>query len=175
MVPVSAEIASFLRDSYLMSVGFEFATLNKVFDAFPEDKLFSYKPHDVSMSAAELFWHIAGVEQMFLWGVIHKEFRMTPPEDRPEMPTDAASLKAAINGMHDDILPRLKPLDGEHLATKVDFMGMGAMPAVTYLEWDLNHLVHHRGQLTVYLRNIGAKVPAIYGMSADENPMAAGK
>jgi len=49
----------------------------------------------------------------------------------------------------------------------VDFRGMFQQPAVTYLSFVMHHSVHHRGQLSMYLRPMGAKVPAIYGESYD--------
>jgi uncharacterized damage-inducible protein DinB len=49
----------------------------------------------------------------------------------------------------------------------IDFRGMFQMPAISYLTFSSNHSIHHRGQLSVYLRPMGAKVPAIYGESFD--------
>jgi len=49
----------------------------------------------------------------------------------------------------------------------VDFRGMFQRPALTFLQIGLNHSIHHRGQLTTYLRPMGGKVPAIYGESYD--------
>jgi Uncharacterized protein conserved in bacteria len=49
----------------------------------------------------------------------------------------------------------------------VDFRGLFKFPAVNFLQVGLNHSIHHRGQLTMYLRPMGAKVPSIYGESYD--------
>jgi len=49
----------------------------------------------------------------------------------------------------------------------IDFRGMFQLPAVAYLTFSLNHTIHHRGQLSTYLRAMGGKVPAIYGESYD--------
>jgi uncharacterized damage-inducible protein DinB len=62
----------------------------------------------------------------------------------------------------------LEALPGEDLAMSVDFMGLRNDPAVAYLNIAIRHSVHHRGQLSAYLRPMGAKVPAIYVESADE-------
>jgi hypothetical protein len=65
-------------------------------------------------------------------------------------------------------LAKLKELSGEHLATVVSFFGVMNLPNVLYLGfWD-NHSIHHRGQLSTYLRAMNAHVPSIYGGSADE-------
>ena len=50
---------------------------------------------------------------------------------------------------------------------RVDFRGMFQRPAVMYLNFLLHHSIHHRGQLSTYLRPMGAKVPAMYGESYD--------
>jgi uncharacterized damage-inducible protein DinB len=62
----------------------------------------------------------------------------------------------------------LKELSDEDLATHVDFIGLRKDPAVAYLNIAIRHSVHHRGQLSTYLRLMGARVPAIYVESADE-------
>ena len=58
-------------------------------------------------------------------------------------------------------------LSGEQLMKVVDFRGMFQRPAFTFLQAGLLHAVHHRGQLSTYLRPMGGKVPAIYGESYD--------
>jgi uncharacterized damage-inducible protein DinB len=62
---------------------------------------------------------------------------------------------------------RLATLSGDQLAKVIDFRGMFQMPAVAFLDMGLRHSVHHRGQLSTYLRPAGGKVPAIYGESYD--------
>jgi len=58
-------------------------------------------------------------------------------------------------------------LSGEELLKPIDFRGMFQFPAVQYILFSNNHSIHHRGQLSVYLRPMGGKVPAIYGESYD--------
>ncbi len=65
-------------------------------------------------------------------------------------------------------LARLRAMPPEQMLRDVEFFGMKG-PACTWLAMMNNHSVHHRGQLAAYLRAAGSKVPAIYGMSADEN------
>lgn len=62
------------------------------------------------------------------------------------------------------ILSQLAP---DQLAKVIDFRGIAKMPAVAFLQFALNHTIHHRGQLSMYLRPMGAKVPNIYGESYD--------
>ena len=61
-------------------------------------------------------------------------------------------------------------MSGEDASKVIDFMGVFQQPAVGFVTMAINHTIHHRGQLSSYLRPMGAKVPAIYGMSADDNP-----
>ena len=63
---------------------------------------------------------------------------------------------------------RIRSITPEQLATPINFIGAFDLPAVTYLAFFNNHRVHHRGQLSVYLRPMGSKCPAIYGASFDE-------
>jgi uncharacterized damage-inducible protein DinB len=63
-------------------------------------------------------------------------------------------------------------MTGDELAKIVDFYGMFQLPAAAYLNFANVHCIHHRGQLSAYLRPMGGKVPSIYGGSADE-PMNA--
>jgi len=65
------------------------------------------------------------------------------------------------------LIERLKDLSPEHLARSVQFYTFN-LPNVLYLDFCLRHQIHHRGQLSMHLRPMGAKVPAIYGGSADE-------
>ena len=69
-------------------------------------------------------------------------------------------------------IPRIEAMTPEQLATPLNFYGMFNMPAAMYLQFFNNHMIHHRGQLTTYLRAMGGKCPSIYGGSADE-PMGA--
>jgi uncharacterized damage-inducible protein DinB len=64
-------------------------------------------------------------------------------------------------------MEQLSGLSAEALLEIVDFRGLFKFPAVVYLQIGLHHTVHHRGQLSMYLRPMGAKVPSIYGESYD--------
>jgi uncharacterized damage-inducible protein DinB len=66
------------------------------------------------------------------------------------------------------LIAELRDAPAEDLAEPVSFFGLFNYPAVTYLGFLVGHTVHHRGQLSTYLRPMGGKVPCIYGGSADE-------
>ncbi len=70
------------------------------------------------------------------------------------------------------LLEKVRGMSADDLAREIDFFGMMQLPAVGLLSLAIRHSVHHRGQLSSYLRAMGGKVPGIYGPSADE-PMDA--
>jgi uncharacterized damage-inducible protein DinB len=76
-----------------------------------------------------------------------------------------------VNAWYDERLPRslerLKAVSSDDLAKPIDFRGLFKFPAVVFLRIGLNHTIHHRGQLSMYLRPMGAAVPSIYGESYD--------
>ena len=105
-------------------------------------------------------------ENRFLEAVIGGAFDFTP-RPRPE----AVRTPADVNSWYDERLPglleRLKAVPGDALAKPMDFRGLITLPAVAFLRVGLSHSVHHRGQLSMYLRPMGAGVPSIYGESYD--------
>ena len=58
-------------------------------------------------------------------------------------------------------------MPGDKLATVIDLFGMVQAPGVNFLAMTVKHSVHHRGQLSAYLRSMGGKIPSIYGPSGD--------
>ena len=64
-------------------------------------------------------------------------------------------------------IARLKGMPAEQWARELDMFGKWKMPAVGFLSLAVRHSIHHRGQLSAYLRAMGGKVPSIYGPSAD--------
>jgi uncharacterized damage-inducible protein DinB len=64
-------------------------------------------------------------------------------------------------------------LSDEKLAEDIDFFGMMKMPAPALILFATKHSIHHRGQLSAYLRSMGGKVPNIYGSSGDSKSAAA--
>jgi uncharacterized damage-inducible protein DinB len=148
----------------------EHATTAKVLSAVPPEGL-HYKPSEKCTNAGDLTWHIAVSEQYFMTGVIEGEF---PAKGitRPESVKTPADIVAWYNEQSAANHARLKALNGEDLSRIVSFHGLMVMPAIAFLQLMLTHSVHHRGQLSAYLRPMGAKVPSIYGPSADDDPFA---
>lgn len=143
----------------------EHQTTKRVIEAIPLDKG-DYRPDTVSKTALELAWHIVAAEKRFLTGIHVGVFDFSPIH-RPESITNSAGIAAWFDESFAANLPRLETLSGEQLTRMIDFRGLFQLPAALFLQVALNHTIHHRGQLSVYLRPMGAKVPSIYGESYD--------
>jgi uncharacterized damage-inducible protein DinB len=137
----------------------------KVIEAIPLDKG-DFRPDPVSKSALELAWHIVAAEHRFLDGIVNGVFDFSP-NHKPETAKDSAAVAKIYDTYFQDDMARLTKLSGEQLAKILDFRGLIQLPAVGFVQFDLHHLIHHRGQLSAYLRPMDAKVPAIYGESYD--------
>ncbi len=166
-----------LSQSLLPEFDHEVETTRKVLARVPDDK-FGWKPHEKSMLMGNLASHIA---HMLTWSVLTvngDSFDMNPPDaPAPKAPTaasqaellelfdkNAAAARDAIAGASDEQLfgNWSLLLGGNTLFT---------MPRIAVLRsFVMNHIIHHRGQLSVYLRLNDVPVPSIYGPSADESP-----
>jgi len=94
-------------------------------------------------------------------------FNTSGPSPLPESAKTPAQIAAWYEQSTADTLGQLSKLTPEQLTKIVTFAELMQMPAVMYLQFALHHSIHHRGQLSAYLRAMGGKVPAIYGESFD--------
>jgi uncharacterized damage-inducible protein DinB len=154
-----------LNGAFLPSLKNEHRITKTVIEAIPLDKG-DFHPDGVAKSALELAWHIASTEMRFLDAVAAGEFDFTP-RPMPDTVKNSADLSAWYVENFTPRLEKLAGLSNDALLKVVDFRGMFQLPAVMYLNFVLHHSIHHRGQLSMYLRPMGAKVPAIYGESFD--------
>jgi uncharacterized damage-inducible protein DinB len=143
----------------------EQAITKKVIEAIPFDKG-DYRPDPNAKSALELAWHMVASEHRFLDGIANGAFDFSP-NHKPETAKDSAAVAKIYETYCHDDMERLTKLSGEQLAKILDFRGVLQLPAVGFVQFNLHHLIHHRGQLSTYLRPMGSKVPAIYGESYD--------
>ena len=166
MLAIQPDQANFLLHGvYLPGLKNEHRITKSVIEALPPDKG-DYRPDGISKSALELAWHIAATEMRFMDALPTGEFDFSS-KPRPESVRNAQDL---AGWYADNFAPRfeaLTKLSNEQLVKTVDFRGVFQLPAVMYLGFVMHHSVHHRGQLSMYLRPMGAKVPAIYGESYD--------
>jgi uncharacterized damage-inducible protein DinB len=149
---------------FLQSLGNEVPTTRRILAAVPEAQL-DFKLGDKGRTAREMMWHIAHSEAWFGDSIVAGSFGAG--SDGPAPATVAEIL--AYYDLHVPPLPeKIAALSGEHLATPVSFFNVYNLPAVLYMDFWIKHTVHHRGQLSTYLRAMNAYVPGIYGGSADE-------
>lgn len=160
-------------DALSMELQHEAASTRKALERAPQDK-FAWKPHDKSMTLGILATHLVEIPGWTDIMLNHDDMDMNPAEYKPPLAKSTAELLE----MHDtNVAKAIKILQAgvsnEHMMKTWTFKLNGqvvfAMPrAMVMRSWVLNHIVHHRGQLTVYLRLLNIPVPSIYGPSADE-------
>jgi uncharacterized damage-inducible protein DinB len=165
---MTSEQASFLLNAvYMPQIQNEYKTTRRVIEAVPADKT-GWKPDPKSMGALELAAHIAGSDCAFLHGIASGKFDFAADGTPPESAKTPAELLKWYDEVFTKGCQRLAATKPEDLARTLDFHGVWTMPAVSFAGVMLSHSIHHRGQLSTYLRPMGSKVPSIYGGSADE-------
>jgi uncharacterized damage-inducible protein DinB len=163
---MNPEQATFLLNAVaLPALKNEHRITKQVIEAIPDGKG-DYRPDPNAKSAMELAWHIVAAEHRFLSGIAAGVFDFTP-NHRPESVTNATGIAAWYAESFNSNIEKLSKLSGEQLAKIIDFRGLFQLPAVAYTQFCMHHSVHHRGQLSTYLRPMGGAVPAIYGESYD--------
>ena len=167
MKEMTAEQAvSLLQNIYLGTLKNESRITRKVLETVPADKC-DYRPDTASRTAIELARHIAAADNRFLETVVNGVF-----DANPAMIPENVKTPAEIGVWYEERFAKnfdaLTKLNGEQLMKMVDFRGMFQRPAVSFVMLGLHHTIHHRGQLSSYLRCMGAKVPSIYGESYDD-------
>jgi uncharacterized damage-inducible protein DinB len=159
--------AKFLLGIFLPQIQQESKNTRKVIEAIPADKS-DYRPDPKAKTAMELAWHLASSEAWFLDSIAQGEFQ---PGGSGAMPAEIKNPSSLATWYDKHVaagVDRVSKLTPEQLAKPLSFFGVFNDPAVQYLNFAINHSVHHRGQLSTYLRPMGSKVPSIYGGSADE-------
>jgi uncharacterized damage-inducible protein DinB len=160
-------IANFLCDDFAN----EISTTERILAAAPEDKL-SYAPDAKSKSGLGLLRHLVLEDEWLLNGVVEGAYN-PPPHDSDACgilsPADAV---ARYRERMPAVLDRVRQLSPEQLTRTIDMFGVFQLPAVHFIALALKHSVHHRGQLSAYLRAMGGAVPGIYGPSADTQQAA---
>jgi uncharacterized damage-inducible protein DinB len=154
-----------LHGVFLPGLQNEHRITRSVIEAIPLDKG-GYRPDGISKSALDLAWHIVSTEMRFLDAVAAGEFDLSP-RPLPDSIKNSQDLTRWYTENFQARFEKLTTLPDEQLLKIVDFRGMFQLPAVMYLNFILSHSIHHRGQLSTYLRPMGAKVPAMYGESYD--------
>lgn len=153
------------RELILSTIAAESKTTRKIMAAVP-DVSKDWRPDRLSRTARELAWHIAYEDVLFLNMIADMKIAMT--EEPPKPPATMAEVLRYYDEKLPPAIGRVRDLTAEQLLTPVPFFGLMTEPLFRYLLITSNHSIHHRGQLSSYLRPMGSKVPSIYGPSADE-------
>jgi uncharacterized damage-inducible protein DinB len=162
-------------DSLLPEFDHEFATARKLLERVPEHEL-GWKPHEKSMSLGQLAGHVSNLAFWCSKTIEQPYYDLAGPAD-PEATLGTPSSRDELIRGFDERLKKARDLlarvtDGELLAPwslKHGDHVIFTMPRVAALRsFVMNHMIHHRGQLSVYLRLKNVPLPPIYGPSADE-------
>jgi uncharacterized damage-inducible protein DinB len=165
---MTSEQATFLlNEIYLPQIRNEHKTTRRVIEAIPADNC-GWCPDPKSKSALDLAWHIASSECFFLNGIAAGKYEQTGDGSKPASIKTPADVLKWYDENHAKAVSQLTQVQGDNLAKPIEFFGMFSFPAVAYAGLQCSHSIHHRGQLSSYLRPMGGKVPSIYGPSADE-------
>lgn len=164
---MTPEQAKTIGDFLIADFEHEMQTTLKVLEAVPADRL-DYQPDAKSATGLGLIRHLPTVDAWLLNSIADGAFHGPPDQSEacgiftPEH--SIACYKERVGAA----LDRVRGLSAEQLGGIIDFFGMMQLPAVSILQLTIKHSVHHRGQLSAYLRAMGGRVPNIYGQSGDK-------
>jgi uncharacterized damage-inducible protein DinB len=155
---------------YLPEFDHEMANTRKLLECVPQDK-FDWKPHAKSMSLGRLATHVA---ELVEWGalVVNQDKLELGTGAQPPAPSTTDGLISMLDKNVESSRTAIAGASDQHLAKNWDFLYGGhpifSMPRMVVLRSVvMNHVIHHRGQLSVYLRLLDVPIPGMYGPSAD--------
>jgi len=161
-----------IKDALLPEFDHETGTTRRLLERLPEDK-FGWKPHPKSMSLGRLATHVAELPH---WGSLTLSATEYNMPAGPYQPVEKAT-RAEVLALFDENVATLRKglesvSDAELMVMwsfKSDGQTVFSVPRASVLRgMVMNHMIHHRGQLSVYLRENDVPLPSIYGPSADE-------
>jgi uncharacterized damage-inducible protein DinB len=167
-----------ISQSMLPEFDVEVANTRKTLERVPEDKP-DYRPHEKSMPMARLAGHLAEIPMWVVMTLAQDELDLNPPGSAPATPGVMTSRGETL-AKFDENVKKARTLlasTNDEIMMKTWTLKNGgqtvvAMPKVAVLRsFVMNHMIHHRAQLGVYLRMNNVPVPSIYGPSADEGGM----
>ncbi len=152
------------------------ANLRRTLERVP-DSTFDWKPHEKSLSMGDLVSHLSNLPSWTAITIEQDSIDMAPPDgSEPPRTKPVTSTAEAVESFNANVTTGRATIEGasdEKLMETWSLLNGGetifAMPKVAVLRsFIMNHMIHHRAQLTVYLRMNDVPVPALYGPSADE-------
>ncbi|HEY4129680.1 MAG TPA: DinB family protein [Gemmatimonadaceae bacterium] len=156
------------KSRFLSAYQREHATTSKVLRALPDHQS-NFRPHERSSDAHALAWTFVVEEQRILLALQNKTVLGSP---RPKAPEKWETILHDFDHTYGAVMHELQDAGNPSLAGTIEFFvapkQTGHIPLDEFLWFMLYDQIHHRGQLSVYVRMTGGKVPSIYGPSADE-------
>ena len=156
------------KENFMRTWDREFQITLKVLKNYPPSRQ-DYKPHEKSRSAKELAWVFVVEEKATIAGVISGQIDFS---NMSSTPTNIKDVLSEFEKSHKDGMNKLKNMSEDDLNKTMRFP-VAAKKMMDFRKLDVLWMVlmdqiHHRGQFSVYLRLVSAKVPSIYGPTADE-------
>ena len=163
-----------LTEFFLAELDREVERSRRALEQVPEGK-YDWKPHEKSMIFGHLANMVATIPSWLTMEITKDDLDVAPAGggqmDQTRKDTSDALIKALDNSAS-ECRTALEKTTDEHLMTPWKLLARGQVvmeaPRYVMIQDTINHWAHHRGQMTVYLRLLGAKVPSIYGPSADD-------
>lgn len=154
----------------------EMALTRKTIERVPDDK-FGWKPHPKSLSFGDLVTHLVNLPTWTGETMAHDTFDMAPPGGEPLRAEPVESAAAALAKFDENVAAAraaIEEASDERFLTKWTLLAGGevvlTLPRLAVVRtFVVNHMIHHRAQLGVYLRLNDLPVPSVYGSSADES------
>ena len=164
-----------LTDFFLAEIDREVERSRRALEQVPEGK-YDWKPHEKSMIFGYLADMVATIPTWITMQIKQDELDVAPAEGqqtKQKQKETKEELLKALDESAADARGALEQTTDEHLMSSWRLLARGNVvmeaPRHEMIQDTINHWAHHRGQMTVYLRLMGAKVPALYGPSADDN------
>jgi uncharacterized damage-inducible protein DinB len=165
-----------ISKAMLPEFDYEMANTRKTLERIPDDK-FDWKPHTKSMTMGGLATHLANLPTWAVRAVKHESFDMAPPGEAPSRTAQANSRSEVLDTFDKNVAEAraaIAEASDEELMKKWSLLSGGqtvmTLPRIAVLRsFVMNHSIHHRGQMSVYLRLNDLPVPGLYGPSADED------
>lgn len=164
-----------IANGILGEISHEVETTKHCIERLPAE-LFDWKPHEKSMTLGRLAGHVV---EMFNWittTCTTAQLDFAAGDYKPSQATSAAELVAELDKLYAEAVEALKNTSDDQMhepwsLKNGDVTYFTMSKVATLRTFCLNHIWHHRGQLTVYMRLNDIPVPSIYGPSADEGQM----
>jgi uncharacterized damage-inducible protein DinB len=158
------------KDQFLAAYDREHKTTVKVLRAYPEDRL-DLKPHPKLRTARELAW-VFVAERFLSMMIYNDELEKLSSGETPPPPQDWNVLLTTFEQAHQQLGDMIRQTPDLEMYRQVRFLTgpkqVGLMTRLEFLWFILSDEIHHRGQFSIYVRMADAKLPAIYGPTADE-------